>query len=111
MLALVYGVPMWGFMLLWLPLAALLTLRARKREMGFALTWWSFTFPVGTCVTGTSQLAHHTDLPMFQWSAVALYGLLLFAWGLVLVRTARGSVRGNLLTPPRESPQAVASKG
>lgn len=110
-LALVYGVPMWGFMLLWLPLAALLTLRARKREMGFALTWWSFTFPVGTCVTGTSQLAHHTDLPMFQWSAVALYGLLLFAWVLVLVRTARGSVRGNLLTPPRESPHAVASKG
>ncbi|MEI2716256.1 MAG: TDT family transporter [Candidatus Nanopelagicales bacterium] len=110
-LAVVFGVPMWGFMLLWLPIAALLTLRARKRSMGFALTWWSFTFPVGTCVTGTSQLAHHTDLPMFRWTAVALYVLLLAAWVLVLVRTARGSMRGQLLVPPLESPHPVASKG
>lgn len=110
-LAVVYGVPMWGFMLLWLPLAALLTFRARKRGMGFALTWWSFTFPVGTCVTGTSQLARHTDLPMFRWTAVALYALLLVAWVTVLVRTARGSIRGQLLTPPLESPHPVASKG
>ena len=110
-LAVVYGVPMWGFMLLWLPLAALLTFRARARGMGFALTWWSFTFPVGTCVTGTSQLARHTDLPMFRWTAVALYALLLAAWVTVLVNTARGSMRGQLLTPPLESPHPVASKG
>lgn len=110
-LAVVYGVPMWGFMLLWLPIAALLTVRARKRGMGFALTWWSFTFPVGTCVTGTSQLAHHTDLPMFRWTAIALYILLLSAWVTVLVSTARGSIRGQLLTPPLESPHPVASKG
>ncbi len=110
-MAVVFGVPMWGFMLLWLPIAALLTVRARRQSMGFALTWWSFTFPVGTCVTGTSQLAHHTDLPMFQWSAVALYVFLLGAWVLVLVSTARGSLRGVLLTPPLESPQAVAAKG
>jgi C4-dicarboxylate transporter/malic acid transport protein len=110
-MAVVFGVPMWGFMLLWLPIAALLTVRARRQSMGFALTWWSFTFPVGTCVTGTSQLAHHTGLPMFQWSAVALYLFLLGAWALVLVSTARGSLRGVLLTPPLESPQAVAAKG
>ncbi len=109
--AVVFGVPIWGFMLLWLPIAALLTLRARKRSMGFALTWWSFTFPVGTCVTGTSQLAHHTDLPMFRWTAVTLYAFLILAWLLVLVRTARGSIRGQLLTPPLESPHPAASKG
>jgi tellurite resistance protein TehA-like permease len=30
----------------------------------FALTWWSFTFPVGTCVTGTIGLAarSHADV-------------------------------------------------
>ena len=27
----------------------------------FALTWWSFTFPVGTCVTGTIALATRSD--------------------------------------------------
>ena len=56
-------------------MAAALTRRAAKRKMGFALTWWSFTFPVGTCVTGTSQLAVHTDLVMFRWAAVLCTGV------------------------------------
>lgn len=108
--AIVFGVPMWGFIWLWLPIAALLTIRARRQEMGFALTWWSFTFPVGTCVTGTSQLALHTQLPMFELAAVAMFAGLLLAWALVLVRTARGSIQGALLKPPLVSPQPAASK-
>jgi C4-dicarboxylate transporter/malic acid transport protein len=109
--AVVFGVPMWGFMLLWLPIAAALTLRAQNRGMGFALTWWSFTFPVGTCVTGTSQLAVHTGLGLFRWTAVALYAGLLLAWVTVAVRTFVQSVRGPLLTPPPVSPHPVAGKG
>ena len=109
--AVMFGVPMWGFIWLWLPIAALLTIRARHQQMGFALTWWSFTFPVGTCVTGTSQLALHTGLPMFQWSATALFAVLLVAWVVVLVRTARGTRQGVLLTPPLISPMPKASKG
>jgi tellurite resistance protein TehA-like permease len=93
-----------------MPIAALLTIRARRKQMGFALTWWSFTFPVGTCVTGTSQLALHTPLPMFEWAAVALFACLLAAWVVVLVRTAKGSLQGVLLTPPLASPQPKASK-
>ena len=82
-----------SFMLLWLPIAALLTVRARRQSMGFALTWWSFTFPVGTCVTGTSQLAHHRTCPCSsgrRWRSIFLLG----AWVLVLVSTA-GSLRGS----------------
>jgi tellurite resistance protein TehA-like permease len=109
--AVVYGVPMWGFIWLWLPIASLLTIRARRKQMGFALTWWSFTFPVGTCVTGTSQLALHTRLPMFEWAAAMLFAGLLAAWVVVLVRTAKGSLQGVLLTPPLVSPQPEASKG
>ncbi len=109
--AVVFGVPMWGFMLLWMPIAALLTRRAARRNMGFALTWWSFTFPVGTCVTGTSQLAVHTDLAVFRWSAVLLYAGLLAAWVTVGVRTARQALAGGLLTPPTVSPHPAAEKG
>lgn len=109
--AVIFGVPMWGFMLLWMPMAALLTRRAAKRNMGFALTWWSFTFPVGTCVTGTSQLAAHTSLTLFEVAAVALYAGLLTAWAVVAVRTSRASLRGPLLTPPVVSPQPPAEKG
>lgn len=108
--AVIYGAPMWGFIWLWLPIAALLTRRARRAQMGFALTWWSFTFPVGTCVTGTSQLARHTGLPMFEWAAVVLFGGLLTAWVVVLINTAKGTLQGKLLKPPPITPQPKASK-
>ncbi len=109
--AVVFGVPMFGFMMLWMPMAAALTFRAQKRNMGFALTWWSFTFPVGTCVTGTSQLAAHTGLTTFRVIAVGLYVGLLLAWATVAVRTFRQSRTGTLLTPPPTSPQPAAQKG
>ena len=95
-----YGVPVWGFALLWIALATSLTVRTLRRGMPFALTWWSLTFPVGTFVTGTTQLALHTHLPAFKVAAVIAYVGLLSTWLLVAVRTARGSMRGNLLRPP-----------
>ena len=98
--AILYGVPVWGFAVLWIALATSLTARTLRRGMPFALTWWSLTFPVGTFVTGTTQLAVHTQLPAFVCAAVIAYLGLLSTWILVAVRTARGSVRGNLLQPP-----------
>ena len=65
--AVLFGVPVWGFALLWIVLATELTVRTLRRGMPFALTWWSLTFPVGTFVTGTTQLANHTGLPAFRW--------------------------------------------
>ncbi|MDL5157708.1 TDT family transporter [Actinomycetospora termitidis] len=94
---LLYGVPTWGFAMVWLALAAAVTVRTVRQGMPFALTWWSFTFPVGTCVTGTSALAARTHLPVFAWGALALYVLLVVAWAVVAARTAHGSVvRGHL---------------
>ena len=59
-LALVYGIPVSGFTLLWTALAAAVTIHTARDQLPFALTWWSFTFPIGTVVTGTSALAAHT---------------------------------------------------
>ncbi|NTY60052.1 C4-dicarboxylate ABC transporter [Mycolicibacterium sphagni] len=98
--AIIYGVPMWGFAVLWIALATSLTVRTLRRGMPFALTWWSLTFPVGTFVTGTTQLAVHTQLPAFKVAAVIAYVGLLSTWLLVAVRTTGGSLRGNLLNPP-----------
>ena len=75
-------------------------MRTLRRGMPFALTWWSLTFPVGTFVTGTTQLAVHTGLPAFEVAAVIAYVGLLSTWGLVAVRTARGSVQGSLFAAP-----------
>ena len=77
--------------------------------MPFALTWWSLTFPVGTFVTGTTQLALHTGLPAFRVAAAIAYAGLLFTWILVTARTARGTLRGNLFaTPPSTAPVKVS---
>lgn len=108
--AVIFGVPVWGFAVLWISLATALTVRTLRRGMPFALTWWSLTFPVGTFVTGTSQLAAHTHLPAFKVAAAVAYLGLLLTWILVTVRTARGSLRGNLLTLPPSSDPVKAHK-
>jgi C4-dicarboxylate transporter/malic acid transport protein len=97
--ALLYGVPTWGFAMMWLALAAAITIRTARHGLPFALTWWSFTFPVGTCVTGTIALASRTDSEALRGASVVLYALLLAAWLLVAVRTARGSASGRLFRP------------
>ncbi len=97
--ALIYGVPTWGFAMAWLAIAAAVTLRAARKGLPFGLTWWSFTFPVGTCVTGTIGLAERTGADLMRYGAAGLFLLLLAAWLIVAARTLHGSVRGYLFLP------------
>ena len=102
---LVYGVPTLGFALMWAALASAITLHTIRQGLPFSLTWWSFTFPVGTCVTGLNGLALHTGLVTLQVLAVVFYIGLVGAWITVAARTFHGSViRGTLLAPPRPLP-------
>lgn len=108
--AILYGVPVWGFAVLWIGLATALTVRTARSGMPFALTWWSLTFPVGTFVTGTTQLALHTELPAFRYAAALAYIGLLGTWCLVAIHTVRGSLRGNLFLPPPSTGPIKAHK-
>ncbi|MGA5899837.1 TDT family transporter [Streptomyces venetus] len=103
-LAVLYGVPVMGFALLWSCFATAHVLRARRHGMRFSMTWWSFTFPVGTCVTGAGALARHTGLVAYAGPAVALYGVLVVAWGTAALGTVRGLLRGELLAAPAPAP-------
>lgn len=105
-LAVLYGVPVMGFALLWLCLATAHAVRAWRRGMRFAMTWWSFTFPVGTCVTGAAALASHTGLLAYDVLALALYALLAGAWATAAWHTARGLFSGALLAGPAPAPPA-----
>ncbi|MGW7198110.1 TDT family transporter [Streptomyces chryseus] len=98
--AVLYGVPVMGFALMWLALAAAMVAGAARNGMPFAMTWWAFTFPVGTCVTGAAGLARHTGLDALGWLAAALYAGLVLAWAVAGVRTLRGLVSGALLAAP-----------
>ncbi len=97
--ALLYGVPAWGFAMLWLALATAITIRTARQGLPFGLTWWSFTFPVGTCVTGTISLAVRTHSEALRGASVVLFALLAAAWLVVAARTAAGSARGRLFLP------------
>jgi len=100
-LAVLYGVPVMGFALLWLVFATAHVVRACRHGMGFAMTWWAFTFPLGTCVTGAEALARHLGLAVYDWLAVGLYVVLVAAWGTAALHTARGLLSGALLAGPR----------
>lgn len=102
-----YGVPTLGFALLWMAIAVRITWRTAATSMPFALSWWSFTFPVGTCVTGAASLAALTGSVMVAALAMALFGLLVSAWLVVAARTLRGAWRGELLQAPRASAAAT----
>ncbi|MEV0601555.1 TDT family transporter [Streptomyces sp. NPDC050315] len=99
-----YGVPVMGFALLWLGLSAAMVVRAFRSGMRFSMTWWAFTFPVGTCVTGAAGLAGHTGLGLYDWLTVGLYLLLVAGWLTAFTYTARGLFRGTLLAPPASAP-------
>ncbi|MFD1658038.1 C4-dicarboxylate ABC transporter, partial [Streptomyces caeni] len=75
--------------------------RPAGRGMGFAMTWWAFTFPVGTCVTGAEALARRTGLAVLDGLAVGPYALLVTARAVTAVGTGRGVVSGELLAAPR----------
>ncbi|MDI3407093.1 TDT family transporter [Streptomyces cavernicola] len=102
--AVVYGVPVLGFALLWLALALALVVRAARSGLGFSMTWWGFTFPVGTCVTGAAGLARHTGLAAYEWLATGLYVFLVAAWVVAAIGTLRGLASGRLLTAPTPAP-------
>ncbi len=107
-MGLIYGLPMWGFAMLWLVLALSVTARTVCSEGGlpFTLTWWSFTFPVGTVVTATSGLATATGAHALEVAATGMYAALVVAWVTVSIRTVRGVAAGVLLRAPAGQPSA-----
>ena len=108
--SILYGVPIWGFAMLWTAIALALTVATIRSKMPFALTWWSFTFPVGVTVTGTIRLYDQTQLPAFKWASAVGYVALLCAWALVAVRTLVATRREGLLYATSTGPAPVAQK-
>ncbi len=105
---LLYGIPTWGFAVFWAVLAGAITIHIARKKLPFGLTWWSFTFPVGTCVTGTSALAVRSDSAFFGWAAVAFFFGLLIAWIIVSFRTVQNGIRGRIFLPMGGAPAGSA---
>ena len=83
-------------------LAITFTVQTARERLPFSRTWWSFTFPVGTCVTGVTGPALQTGSVALQVLAVTLYVGLVTAWIILALRTFHGSViRGTLFVAPK----------
>lgn len=98
-LAVVYGTVMAGFAVLVMALATALTAHAARRGLRFGLAWWSFTFPLGTCVTGAAALGRAADAPFLGHAAVLLFAVLVGVWGVVAAGTVRRVADGSLPGP------------
>jgi hypothetical protein len=96
----------------WLVIAAAITLRTARTDKGlpFGLTWWSFTFPVSTCVTGTIGLAARTGADLLRYGAAGLFLPLLAAWLIVAIQTVHGGASGRLFLPAA-APRPEAAVG
>lgn len=89
MLALLGGIVVWDFAMLWLALATGLTVRTIRAGLPFAPTWWSFIFPVGACVTATGTLATRIGSASLGWTTAAPYTALVLTWLVVAGRSLR----------------------
>ncbi|GAA1995028.1 TDT family transporter [Nakamurella flavida] len=92
----VFGLLMGGFGALVFVLAVLLTGHAARTGLSFSLTWWSFTFPIGTCVTGATALGAATGSVVIRGLAVVLFVVLAGVWATVATGTVRGVLAGRL---------------
>ncbi|SIR95613.1 TDT family transporter [Williamsia sterculiae] len=88
--------------------ATIVTVRAARTGLRFSLAWWSFTFPVGTCVTGMTAWGSASGSTTAQDVAVMLFGVLVVAWLTVATYTIGGSVSGRLFFPSERSAAGVA---
>jgi tellurite resistance protein TehA-like permease len=93
----VYGIAAGAFGIVMFTVATLLTITAARNGLRFSMTWWSFTFPVGTCVTGATALG--ATFGALNIVAVVLYALLVTAWAVVASSTVRGTLSGRIFLP------------
>ncbi|MFD4555714.1 TDT family transporter [Streptomyces sp. NPDC058469] len=110
-LALLGGILVWGFALLWLALATALTARTIRAGLPFAPTWWSFIFPFGALVTATNALAARTGSVLFVWLALVFYVLLVLAWIVVAGRSLRHVATRTAPSAPRELSNSLGRSG
>ncbi|MBC2643442.1 MULTISPECIES: TDT family transporter [unclassified Rhodococcus (in: high G+C Gram-positive bacteria)] len=85
----VYGTTVGALGVVTLATLVTVTVGAFRRGLTFAPSWWSFTFPVGTCALGANSLGVALDSVVVVGAGVTLWCALLLIWGTVAVNTLR----------------------
>lgn len=95
----VAGVSLWGFALLWLILAIMVTLKHHKKvTIPFAMSWWAFTFPLGAFIVSTGVVHKAIGGDFFVWIGMTALAGFLVIWTTVFVKTLKGVLDGTIFS-------------
>jgi C4-dicarboxylate transporter/malic acid transport protein len=90
----------WGFALWWFIMALIIILYyIRKIELPYALSWWAFTFPLGAQSVATGVTWKISGFASVYGLYIFTVSLMMILWTIVLIRTVRGIIAGNIFKP------------
>ena len=94
------AVSLWGFAFFWLLFSVTLTVGHHKKvAIPYAMSWWAFTFPLGSFIVATGVLFAVVGSNFFLW--VGMTGLAIFGvvWLIVAGRTIKAIASREIFAP------------
>lgn len=88
----------------------LLTMANRFRKTPYFVSWWAYTFPLAAMTIATMLYQHLTGLLVMRFVAAAMLGLTTVVVLVVLARTVRAALAGEICVPEVE-PQPAGARG
>jgi C4-dicarboxylate transporter/malic acid transport protein len=91
-----WGFAMWAFVMA----VVIVVSYARHLELPYALSWWAYTFPLGSLATATGVAWKVSGFESIYWFYVAVVLALVGAWVIVAARTGLAMVNGKVFASP-----------
>ena len=93
----IFGIGFWGFAFFWVILAVMVTAKHHKKiKIPFAMSWWAFTFPLGSFIVSTGIIHKAIGGAFFLRVGMVALTVFAFIWSAVSVRTIRGVISGEI---------------
>ncbi len=91
----------WGFAFWSFGMAVVIVISyVRHLELPYALSWWAYTFPLGSLAVATGVAWKVSRFESIRWLYIAVVVALLGAWVIVAVRTIRAMWSGKVFESP-----------
>jgi C4-dicarboxylate transporter/malic acid transport protein len=91
----------WGFAAWSFVMAVIIVISyVRHLELPYALSWWAYTFPLGSLAVATGVAWKVSDFESIRWFYIAVLVALFVAWIVVAVRTVRAMWSGKVFESP-----------
>lgn len=68
-------------------------------RIGFALSWWAYSFPIAALTVATFIYAEHIDSAVHRGAALAVFAILVAVIALLSLRTIRAAIAGQICRP------------